>query len=220
MRKAITLLLVLIAMGLSFAGVAFAQEEPTVNVTVNDTSGNPVVIANPGQEVNADVLVNANDEGLFDSFVQVIVDPDTGLQFDPDDAMMTTTDLGVWISNDDPILGGFFFFNSATQMWIWDIGSVDQFIDPGDSAELVAPAVVSDTGDITVITNLFNDEGIVAPDIELESTDSFTFLSVEPTPTPVTNAATVPMQATGLPIALAVLAFLAILGGSAYGKLR
>jgi len=219
MRKAITLLLVMISMGLTFAGVAFAQEESTVNVTVNDTSGNPVVIANPGQDVNTDVIVKAGDEGLLQGFVQVIVDPSTGIQFDPDDAMMTTTDLGIWVSNSDPIFGGFLFFNSATQMWIWDIGSVDSFVDPGDTAELVIPGVVGATGDITVVTNLFNNEGTRDdPSFELESTDSFTFLSVEPVVNNTTT--TVPMQDTGLPVALAMMGLLAVLGGTAYGKLR
>lgn len=220
MRKATTFFLLIVSLGLIFGGAASAQEEPTVNVTVIDESGDPVVVANPGDEVAADVLASANDEELVDSFVDVTVDPETGLQFEPDDAMMTTSDLGTWISNTDPILGGFFFFDDITDQWVWDIGSVDD-IDPGDFAELIAPAIVSDTGDITVITDLWNNEGTEQdPFFELESTDSYTFLSVEPQPQPVVNATTVPMKTTGSPLALAMLAILSIIGGSVYGKLR
>ncbi|OPY26972.1 MAG: hypothetical protein A4E27_00639 [Methanobacterium sp. PtaU1.Bin242] len=86
---------------------------------------------------------------------------------------------------------------------------------PGDIVELIIPAVVTDTGKIT--TDVIFEGGIISDDVP-PAEDSYTFLSVgKPKPC---NGQTVPMQSTGAPLALAVLAFLGIVGGSVYGKLR
>jgi len=80
------------------------------------------------------------------------------------------------------------------------------------------PAMVTDVGPITVDAGLWTLEGPFPEGLVLLDTDSYTFLSV-PCPPPVSGA-TVPMQATGSPLAVAALGLLSIIGGAVYGKIR
>lgn len=209
MRNLATVSLLILSFCLIFAGAVAAA--PDVNVSVNDENGNPVTVTNPGDEVN--VTVNATtDVDLNDPAVLITVDPDSGLTFEEDKAVMNF-DGDLYLNDpEDP----FFYWSDEYQAWVWWIGWVygDQLA--GELVQLSVPAVVSDVGEITVNADYMEwDEQLDLP--VLVATDSFTFLSVAE---PVTSAQTVPMQDTGTPIVAAALGLLSIVGGMVYGKLR
>ena len=208
MRKLVSIFLLLISFSLVFVGAVAAA--PEVNVSVDDQNGQPVTVTTPGDKVN--VTANATtDEYLNDPAVLITVDPDSGLKFKDDEAVMTFD--GDQYQNDpsDP----FFYWSDDYQAWIWWIGWLygDQLA--GEEAQLSVPATVSDTGKITVNANYMEwDEQLNEP--VLLATDNYTFISVaEPV-----NAATIPMQDTGSPLALAAMGLLSIVGGTVYGKLK
>jgi hypothetical protein len=91
-------------------------------------------------------------------------------------------------------------------------------MDGNDNARLIVPALVTDIGIITVDADFFEGYPIQQQEPILLDSDSYSFLSV-PCPTPVSGA-TVPMQATGSPLAIAALGLLSIIGGAVYGKLQ
>lgn len=209
MRNLATVSLFILSFCLIFAGAVTAA--PDVNVSVNDENGNPVTVTNPGDEVN--VTANATtDVDLNDPAVLITVDPDSGLTFKEDKAVMNF-DGDLYLNDpEDP----FFYWSDEYQAWVWWIGWVygDQLA--GELVQLSVPAVVSDVGEITVNADYMKwDEQLDLP--VLVATDSFTFLSVAE---PVTSAQTVPMQNTGTPIAAAALGLFSIVGGMVYGKLR
>jgi hypothetical protein len=214
-RKIATLFLLVVSAGLLFAGAISAQDPASVDVTVIDENGDLVTVASPGDEVAADVIASAGDEGVETPWVEIFVDPDTGMQFEPEDAMMW--DGTQWIQNDMTNYpnNAFFFWFENGQVWVWDIAYKYGDLAPGDITELIAPAIVSDTGDITANADLW---GLDEQTDVWYGNDSYTFLSVANEP--VTNAGTVPMQNTGAPLAALALGFLGIIGGAVYGKLR
>jgi len=135
-----------------------------------------------------------------------------------------------YIQNDmtDYPNNAFFFWYDPDQTWIWDIAYIWGDMQPGDVTQLFAPAIVSDTGDITVNANL---HGLTNGDTPvLFDSDNNTFLSVIPQPGNETipanshkipvNGQTVPMQKTGAPLALATLGLLGIIGGTLYSRRR
>lgn len=209
MRNLATVSLLILSFCLIFAGAVAAA--PDVNVSVNDKNGNPVTVTNPGDEVN--VTANATtDVDLNDPAVLITVDPNSGLTFKEDKAVMNFDGDQYLNDPEDP----FFYWSDEYQAWVWWIGWVygDQLA--GELVQLSVPAVVSDVGEITVNADYMKwDEQLDLP--VLVATDSFTFLSVAE---PVTSAQTVPMQDTGTPISAAALGLLSIVGGMVYGKLR
>jgi hypothetical protein len=208
MRKPAALFLLIVSLGLIFGG-AVSAVDPTVEVTVADEEG-PVEVANPGDEVAVYVEASANDELIPEPMALITIDPESGLALDVINAeMWDGTD---WISNDDPISGGFLTWSDQDGAWFWDIRGVLGPMQPGDEAYLIIPAKVADTGEITTDV-IFEDASPRATFSPAE--DSYTFLSVEPV-----NGETVPMQETGTPVALAALGLLGILGGAVYGRLR
>jgi hypothetical protein len=79
-------------------------------------------------------------------------------------------------------------------------------LQPGQVTELIAPGIISDTGDITVNTALSAGPNLLAQ-------DSYTFLSLgSSNNTTSANAATVPIKNTGAPIAVTMLGLLGIIG--------
>ena len=216
----------MVTFGMLFAGAVSAQGPATVDVAVINESGDNVTVAHPGDEVAADVVASANDEAVPVPFVQITVDPKTGLQFEPGKAMMRLNG-GPVITNDMTNYpnNAFFFFDAVSQSWIWDVSYGMNLISPGkinmapeDVVELIAPGIVGATGDITVDAELF---GVPEDDPVSIAEDNYTFLSVAPEPKPSSaNAATVPMQDTGAPLALAALGLLGIIGGAVYSKLK
>lgn len=61
MRKPTTLFLLIVSVGMLFAGAASAQEPHTVDVSVINETGDNVTVAHPDDEVAADVVTSAND---------------------------------------------------------------------------------------------------------------------------------------------------------------
>jgi hypothetical protein len=210
MRKPATILLLIISLSLLFAGAVSAQEAPSVDVTVIDENGDNVTVACPGDEVAVYIEASANDEAIPGPMALINIDPESGLALDVDHAVMW--DGTQWISNDDPVSGGFLTWSDQHEAWFWGIMMVIGPMQPGDVAELFIPAIVTDTGEITVDV-IFEDSSMDGTFFPAE--DSYTFLSV-----PCAAGETVPMQDTGAPIALAALGLLGILGGAVYGRLR
>ncbi len=111
----------------------------------------------------------------------------------------------------------------------WDLTWVQDTMLPGERAQLFLPATVSGTGEITVSGDLIEQIDGVPTEI---ASGNYTFLSITPGPGPepepgqgqgpvnMVNGATIPLQDTGVPVALAALALLGIIGGTLYGKLR
>jgi hypothetical protein len=216
MRKLATMFLLIVTLGMVFAGAASAQE---VTTTVLDENGNPVDVTCPGDVVVVDVVANnTGDTNIDDPWVNLTVLKNSSLAVDPTTAVMTidwgdgTTDT---YTND---VYDFFFWWEDGQTWVWDIGAIEDlagYLAPGESAQLDVAALVKETGAITVTSEFYTyypeDEPI------LLDTDSYTFLSV---PCHHCHGATVPMQNTGAPLAALALGMLSIIGGAVYGKLR
>ncbi|MCE5214256.1 MAG: hypothetical protein LLF83_06000 [Methanobacterium sp.] len=211
MKKIATMLLLMVTFGMVFAGAASAGD---VNTTVLDENGNPVVVTNPGDNVAVEVNASAKGTAVTDPWVAVNVTPNSTLQLQANKAVMWFN--GVMYKNDDPVFGGFFFWWQQGQEWVWDIGQISD-MDANDNAQLIVPAIVSGVGKITVNANFMEFYPSEARSIILDS-DSYSFLSV-PCPPPC-RGATVPMQTTGSPLAVAALGLLSIIGGTVYGKLR
>ncbi len=216
MRKIATLFVLMITFSMVFAGAVSAAEVDTVVLDEND---DPVVVACPGDEVIVDtyVEINETDDPLIVPDVIIDVDPANGLLIDPDNAMMTTDGIN-WIFNDDPLEGGFFTWDAVAGVGVWTLGII---MTPDSAAELIIPAVVSATGPITV--EAIFEGNVYDPETQefipvIVGVDTYTFLSVPCGPCP--HGQTVPMQATGSPLAVAALGLLSIIGGAVYGKLR
>lgn len=216
MRKLTTIFLLMITFSMVFAGAVSAQEPTTVDVAVTDANGNPVDVACNGSDVTLEVNAST-EEDLDVPFVNITVDPDTGLNFDADNAVMYFN--GVEYANGPN--NDFFYWSDYWQSWVWWIGwACEDLMEPNDFAQLYVPATVTDTGLITVNGDL----GIWSEQMDdyvIVNSDSYTFLSVvctgyhgEP------SGETVPMQDTGSPLAMAALGLLSIIGGAAYGKFR
>ena len=115
MRKIATILILIVSLGFVFAGAVSAQEPATVDVAVINEDLSPVDVTCPGDEVAVQVNASANDQTVIDPGVVIKVDPETGLQFEPEEAMMW--DGTQWIQNDvnDP----FFYWDDDFQCWVW-----------------------------------------------------------------------------------------------------
>jgi len=218
MRKQATLFLLMITFSMIFAGAVSAQDVETVVLDGND---DPVEIACPGENVTVAVDVNNTGElDIIDPYVAIYVDPKTGLDIDPSTAIMTYYfDDGTSETYPNDPLDPFFEWCDIHQTWEWWIGWAveDNAMWPDEAATLNVKGTVTDIGPITVTADLIGWDEYTEQDEILDS-DSYTFLSV-PCPHPC-HGATVPMQATGSPLALAALGLLSIIGGAVYGKLQ
>jgi hypothetical protein len=217
MRKLTTMFVLIISFSMVFAGAVSAQEPATVDVAVTDENGVPVDIVCNGTNVTLAINVSANDMYMWNPDVEILVNPDTGLVFDANNAVMYFN--GVEYTNDpnDP----FFYWSDTLQAWEWWIGWEDSMY-TGDEAQLFVPALVTDTGAITVTGDLYNQ--FDSEEWTLVDSDSDNFLSVPCRGCHHCHGGpcgeTVPMQATGSPLAVAALGLLSIIGGAVYGKLR
>jgi hypothetical protein len=214
MRKLATMFVLMITFSMVFAGAVSAQEPATVDVTVLDENGNPVDVTCPGDVVVTLVNATANDEDIPDPYVDIAVDPENGIDFDPASAIMYY--CGDKYTNDpnDP----FFYWNEDLSTWEWWIGWAvdDNDMYPGEDAQLFVGGIVKAVGPITVTGDFYAWPEESEDPILLDS-DSYTFLSV---PCHHCQGATVPMQNTGAPLAALALGMLSIIGGAVYGKLR
>lgn len=206
MQKIATIFLLTVSLGMVFAG-AVSAEDPSVQVGV-------VGEISPGNTVGVDVLAEANDEQVLSPYVSITINPETSLDLDEQNALMSVNGVN-WVVNSDPVSGGFLYWNAANEEWIWDIGQFGD-LDPGEFAEIVIPALVKQSEEITVLADL---NGLIPQtrDYETVASDSITLQSGTPIPV---RGGTIPMQDTGTPIALATLGLFGIIGGAVYGKLR
>ncbi len=211
MRKPAAIFLMAILLSLSLAGAVSAQE---VTVEVFDENGDLVDQAPIGSEV--EVVVTAENEEdiiLEDPAVLVYVDPEMALLFNPDEAV---ADFNGDIFLNDPE-DPFFYWDDFEESWVFWIGWYDYYMYPGEYAMLWVPAIVTQTGEITVYADFYEWPEELEFPILLDS-DSYTFYGIESPIEP--SAATVPMQKTGTPLAVAALGILSLIGGVAYSKLR
>lgn len=214
MRKQAAFIVILLTFGLLFAGAVSAQEPATVDVAVTDDTGTPVDVVCKGDNVTLEVNASANDEYVTSPDVEIIVSPDTGLVFDADNAVMFFNGIAYLNDPEDP----FFYWSDTYQAWEWWIGWVDDMY-PDDEAQLFVPAKVTDTGKITVVGDFYTYD-YQTEDWVLMTYGQYSFYSVPCHHCHPCHGATVPMQATGTPIALAALGLLGIIGGTLYGRLR
>ena len=211
MRKPAAIFLMAILLTLSLAGAVSAQE---VNIAVGNETDPFIDEACVGSEVIVYVeAINNGNTTLEDPFVDVYTDPDMALLFNPDEAV---ADFNGNIFTNDP-LDPFFFWDDFEETWVFWIGWYSYFMEPGDYALLSVPATVTQTGEITVWADFYEWPDNLDFPIFLDD-DSYTFYGVECPVEP--SAATVPMQKTGTPLAVAALGILSLIGGVAYSKLR
>ncbi len=206
-----------------FAGTVTAA--PIVNVTVLEdfdiqtNTGTPVTLTNPSDDVMIDVNISGNDESTVYAEATIWVDPENGLKLEPEKAMMW--DGTQYISNDpsDPFLynkNNYLFWDIA-KIWGWSFTSKNQ-------TQLLLPATVTATGKINV-TCLFGNY------LSLRGNDNYTFYSINTEPDTengvttkegvlINAITTIPMQTTGVPIAVAMLGLLGVIGGTVYNNLK
>lgn len=203
MRKPITILLLFIlSLGLSLAGAVSAQD-PDVEVAIveepREEGGTPVDVVCDGDQITLEVNASANDAYIENPQIWIYINPVGSLEFDS---------------------GEYFIWFNEMQAWIWWIGGMGD-MNPGDDAILRVIGNVSGTGPITVTAEFYSYPELAIDRIFLDS-DSYRFLSVPcrpPCPHPPCSG-TIPMQATGTPLALAALALLGIIGGAVYGRIK
>lgn len=222
MKKPAAIILLIVTISILFAG-AVSAVDAEVNVTVINEDSTPVIISNPGDEVSAIVKVSTNDETINDPEVLFLITPQTGLQFIPEEASMW--DGNQWVQNDPNNPAKYFFYSNDGQ-WTWNINLIWGNMQPNDETSLIAPAIVERIGNIKTYAAF--GEKIDPNGITVNGEDSYTFQSVERTTTDDSttdndssvNAATVPMQNTGIPITAAILGLLGIIGGVVYSKFQ
>lgn len=211
MRKLATNFLLMITFTMLFAGMVSA-EDPSVQVGI-------VGVVTPGNTVGVDVAAEANDEQVVNPMVTIKINPETSLVLDEQNALMSVNSVN-WVVNSDPVSGGFLSWDAANKVWLWHIGQFGN-LDPGDYAEIVIPALVTQTGQITVSADLmgFNSQ---SRQYDLLASAMYTYNPEDSGQGrhPPYAGATVPMQPTGFPLAVAALGLLSIIGGAVYGKLR
>jgi subtilisin family serine protease len=203
-------------------GIGLVSDE--METVVLDENGYPVIIACPGQELT--VILDVENDGELDfedPYVLIFVDPENGLIIDPSAAIMTYYyDDG---SNEtfinDP-LDPFLFWSDVDHTWKWWIGWAvpDHDMWPGEVAKLNLNASLANIGPITV-TSVLKAWDEPTEEYETLDTDNYSFRSVpcpHPCPHPPCAGATVPMQSTGTPLAVAALGLLSIIGGVIYSK--
>ncbi len=206
--------LLILSLGLVFGGTVAAAL--TVNVNVVDVNGTPITVSHPGTQGGIDVVASTNNESVNDPQALITTKPDEGLVYDTANASMTTNGID-WISNSDPVQGGFLTWSDQDGAWFWAISSITGPLEPENTVRLFIPVVVAAVGEIT--TDVIFEGGILDDDTNpAPAEDSYTFLSTSENASAKT--VTVPMQNTGAPLALAALGLLGILGGTIYSRRR
>ncbi|MCE5214935.1 MAG: hypothetical protein LLF83_09490 [Methanobacterium sp.] len=211
MRKLATYFLLMITFSLLFTGIVSAVD-PSVQIGIlGDVT--------PGNTVGVDVAAEANDEQVVNPMVTIKINPETSLDLDEQNALMSINSVN-WVVNSDPVSGGFLTWDAVNEVWLWHIGQFGN-LDPGDYAEIVIPALVKQAGPITVSADLlgFNSQ---SRQYELfdSATNTYNSGNSRQGRHPPCAGTNVPMQDTGAPLVMAALAILSIIGGAVYGKLR
>lgn len=224
MLKPTTTFLLVISIGLFFAGAVSAAQ--TVDVGVVDGTGNQVTETSPGDQVVVGILVSANDATLNNDWVEI--PQSSGLKFQPENTLMR---VGyTYVLND--LSNPFFYYDNTMKIWVWDFSKKIPVMQSGASTDLVAPATVT-SSKVNVKVELYKDIANVAdtdsylipqlttaaPNTDDDKQEDNDALQ-EDNDVSLTNTQSVPMQTTGTPIALAVLGLLAMVGGSVYGRIK
>lgn len=205
-------------------GIGLVSDE--METFVLDENGYPVTIACPGQKLT--VVLDVENDGELDfedPYVLIYVDPENGLAIDPSAAIMTYyyEDGSYETFINDP-LDPFLFWSDVDHAWKWWIGWVvpDHDMWSGEAAMLNLNTLLTDIGPIS-LTSVLKAWYEPTQGYETFDTDIYSFRSVpcpHPCPHPPCAGATVPMQSTGTPLAVAALGLLSIIGGAIYGKLQ
>ena len=217
-KKLATIFLLIASIALLFGGSASAAL--SVNVTAVHSDGTPIKVTQPGTHGFIKVLAKTNNETLKNPQTLISTKPINGLIYNIKDATMSVNGKKA-ISNSDPKLGNFLIWSDQDETWFWDISKITgSSIGPNNSLKLLIPVKVNSTGKIT--TDAIFEGSIMDEDNPVPAEQSYTFLSTTKNPDHTVNAATtdntIPMQKTGVPIALAALGLLSIVGGTIYSR--
>lgn len=218
-KKLATIFLLIASIALLFGGSASAAL--SVNVTAVHTDGTPIKVTQPGTNGVIKVVASTNNETLKNPQALISTKPINGLIYNINAATMSVNGKKA-ISNSDPKFGNFLMWSDQDETWFWDISKITgSSLGPNNSVKLLIPVKVNTTGEIT--TDAIFEGSIMDEDNPVPAEQSYTFLSTT-NPTPTVNAAntdnTIPMQKTGVPIALAALGLLSIVGGTLYSRRR
>jgi len=209
-----------------------------VNILDPDNTNLPISTTPQGDEVVVEVIADAANEFIKDPDIFLTFNPVAALNFDP--AEVTMWDGTSWITNDPN--NNPFFFEVTSGVWKWEVGDI---MNPGDVFKLMIPAIAAEAGKVNVTADFY---GMLKCDPNDPTDTDFlpsTLLDNDTTILNITsgsaagggeepaaggnaagsvvsaaNTTSVPMQTTGAPLVMAVLALFAIIGGSIYGRLK
>lgn len=263
MKKQAIIALIIVSLGLIFAG-SVSAEDPSVEVTVLDDQGESVETAQNGDSVTLQTTVTTGTDGITSPVLYLWNYPDE-LTIDPDNVWASPDNGESWYMNSDSTNGGFFYWDETYESYAWNMSwlSSDGNLAGDQTLILSVPVTVAniEDQDMYTVADLYSGEEYLnevyylfsavtsdGTDTEDEtsdtedttddsndtedSTDDITDTTDESTATEddttsdtsdnitIANAETTSMQDTGVPIALAVMGILSIVGGTVYGRLR
>lgn len=213
--KPATVFLLVVSIALLFGGTASAALSVSVNV-VHD--GVPIKVTHPGAHDALNVVASTNNETVIGPQALITTKPSDGFVYDISKATMSVNGKKA-ISNSDPVHGNFFMWSDQDGSWFWDISkNTASSLGPNNIIKLFVPVEVAKTGEITTDVifegDILHDDTNPAP-----AEDSYTVISTK-SDNNGTNPDddTVPMQETGVPIVLAALGLVSIVGGTIYSR--
>jgi hypothetical protein len=212
MLKPATIFLLVVSLALLFGGTASAALTVNVNV-VHD--GVPIKVTHPGAHDALSVVASTNNETVVGPQALITTKPGNGFVYDVSKATMSVNG-GKAISNSDPLHGNFFMWSDQDESWFWAIS--EGSVGPNNIFKLFVPVEVNKNGKITTDAifegDILHDDTNPAP-----AEDSYTVLSTNSNNNGAnTDDGTVPMQETGVPIVLAALGLISIVGGTIYSR--
>lgn len=248
MKKQAVIALIIVSLGLIFAG-SVSAEDPSVDVIVLDNQGEAVDTAQNGDSITLQTTVTTGTDGITSPVLYLWNYPDE-LTIDPNSVWASPDNGESWYSNIDTTSGGFFYWDETYESYAWNMSwlSGDGNLAGDQTLILSVPVTVANTEDqdMYTVADLYSGENYLSEvyylfsaatsdgtdteddttDTEDDTTDTEDDTTGTDTTsdtsddTTIANAETVSMQDTGVPIALAVLGILSIVGGSVYGRLR
>lgn len=213
--KPATIFLLVVSIALLFGGTASAALSVNVNI-VHD--GTPIKVTHPGAHDALNVVASTNNETVHGPQALITTKPDNGFVYDISKATMSVNGKKA-ILNSDPVHGNFFMWSDQDESWFWDISKLTgEIMGPNNTVRLLVPVAVNKTGkintDVIFEGNILHDDTNPAP-----AEDSYTVLSANSDNNSTnTDDNTVPMQETGVPVVLAALGLVSIVGGTIYSR--
>jgi hypothetical protein len=168
-------------LGLVVAGSATAAGTVHVNASKSDLS-KPIKVASIGDPINVNIKVQSDNAGLTQPYVE-IKEPKNGLTINPNGiigAEMSTDGVN-WIKNtpsENLSKDYFFTYDVFDECYLWDLHWVTGDLAPYANVQLRIPAVINNTGQITLNSNLYEHQK--KEDVWI-SGDSYSFQSKYPT---------------------------------------